>query len=194
MRVEFVCIECREPFSVAPSKVLPMHRSGLCSRRCLGEAAKETLTCPVCDRVFRAYRTHKTRFCSATCRATGKTTLITCQECGDRFRIKPYRLAEARYCSLACKGRGQDEGRTDADHRFRRSPPYREWRAGVFTRDDFTCQLCGQRGGWLEADHIKSFNLFPDLRLSLENGRTLCRPCHRLTPTYGARSRRSATS
>lgn len=188
----FVCVQCEKPFSVQPSKVLAMHERGLCSRQCLGEAAKETRVCPSCRATFRAYRTHKDRFCTKTCRTTGKTTLVSCLECGDAFRVKPYRVraGEAKYCSATCKGRAQDEGRTSADHRFRRSSEYRAWRADVFARDDFTCQECYRRGGWLEADHIKSFNLFPELRLVVGNGRTLCKPCHKLTPTYGGRSRR----
>lgn len=61
----------------------------------------------------------------------------------------------------------------------------REWRQKVFERDRFTCQLCGQRGGRLQADHIKSFSAYPELRHVLSNGRTLCVGCHKLTPNYG---------
>lgn len=35
--------------------------------------------------------------------------------------------------------------------------PSHEWaplRSSVFTRDDFTCVYCGQRGGYLECDHV----------------------------------------
>jgi len=64
---------------------------------------------------------------------------------------------------------------------------YRLWREAVFARDNFTCQDCGQRGGRLEADHIKPYSLFPDLRPDVDNGRTLCRPCHRLTDTHCGR-------
>ncbi len=36
---------------------------------------------------------------------------------------------------------------------------YRQWRSDIFTRDDFTCQNCGERGGKLEADHFpKSYS------------------------------------
>jgi 5-methylcytosine-specific restriction endonuclease McrA len=69
-------------------------------------------------------------------------------------------------------------GKTSQNILFRQSLEYKEWRKSVMIRDDFTCQLCGQRGGKLHADHIKPFALYPKLRLVLENGRTLCVSCH----------------
>jgi 5-methylcytosine-specific restriction endonuclease McrA len=65
---------------------------------------------------------------------------------------------------------------------------YKAWRRAVFERDDYTCQMCRIRGGQLQADHIKSYAHFPELRLDVSNGRTLCRPCHRNTPTYGRKN------
>lgn len=84
-------------------------------------------------------------------------------------------------------------GITPLNEQIRHSTEYRQWRIAVFERDDYTCQDCGARNGnghraTLNADHIKPFSLFPELRLSLENGRTLCVPCHKKTPTYGAGS------
>lgn len=37
--------------------------------------------------------------------------------------------------------------------RVRKSFLYRQWRNDVFTRDKFTCQDCGIKGGYLEAHH-----------------------------------------
>lgn len=46
------------------------------------------------------------------------------------------------------------------------------------------CNTC-QKGGKLNADHIKRFADFPTLRLDISNGRTLCECCHRQTTTFG---------
>jgi len=62
---------------------------------------------------------------------------------------------------------------------IRASGAYVTWRKAVFGRDNYTCQKCGQRGGILEAHHYKSFAQYPELRLELSNGITLCKSCHR---------------
>jgi len=54
-----------------------------------------------------------------------------------------------------------------------------KWRKTIFKRDNYTCQICKIRGGKLNADHIKSWTLFPKLRYKISNGRTLCIACHR---------------
>lgn len=76
-------------------------------------------------------------------------------------------------------------GITQINGLIRKSAEYKDWREKVFKRDDFTCQMCGSRKGDKHADHIKPFSLFPELRFDVSNGRTLCKPCHRKTDTYG---------
>src|ERR1035437_1989974 len=72
-------------------------------------------------------------------------------------------------------------GVTPINHKLRTSPEYADWRTQVFVRDNYTCVECGSRGVSLHADHIKQFAYYPELRLVIENGRTLCVPCHRKT-------------
>lgn len=80
------------------------------------------------------------------------------------------------------------DGRKKEHRRIRHSLEYRLWRDAVFTRDNWTCIFCKVRGGVrLEADHIKPFALYPELRFAIDNGRTLCIDCHRKTDNYGGR-------
>lgn len=69
---------------------------------------------------------------------------------------------------------------------IRKSREYKIWRKAVFERDNYQCVVGGKEHGWdLQADHIKPFSLFPELRFAIDNGRTLCKDCHKKTETYG---------
>jgi len=48
----------------------------------------------------------------------------------------------------------------------------------VLARFDFTCQLCGKRGGTLVMHHVLPIWARPDLALAVSNLRPLCEPCH----------------
>lgn len=93
---------------------------------------------------------------------------------------------------LGFVGKGKDNpnwkgGITPIHISIRASKEYKLWRKEVYERDGYKCIKCGVLGNGknLNADHIKPFSKYPDLRLDISNGRTLCIDCHKKTPTYG---------
>lgn len=136
------------------------------------------------------------------CSLCGKAKRQRTTENSNRYRLR-------RFCSLSCAGKIKNVGRpspfrgvprpsmqgsnsptwrgglTSLNSVIRASSKYKAWRSHVFKRDNYTCQACGARGAKLHADHELPFALFPALRLEILNGRTLCVPCHRKTPTWG---------
>lgn len=78
-------------------------------------------------------------------------------------------------------------GVTPEHEKIRKSPEYKRWRKEVLERDGYMCTKCGvklTRRTPLIVDHIKPFCFFPDQRLSVLNGRSLCRSCDKI---YGFR-------
>lgn len=95
-------------------------------------------------------------------------------------------------------------GKTDLQRLVRSLPEYATWRFNVFQRDNFTCTLCGCKkcAGQkicIQCDHIYPFSKILDdycikttdealnceALWDLNNGRTLCKECHKKTPTWG---------
>ena len=97
------------------------------------------------------------------------------------------------------KSRFWKGGRTALRLAIKNLIQYKKWRRDVFSRDNFTCQMCWKKGGKIQADHKKAFHLILtennikiiedavkcDKLWDLNNGRTLCRHCHFKTPNYG---------
>jgi hypothetical protein len=158
-----------------------------------------------------------TRCHSCNGKNSRSTKLITriCINCHKEFKTWPcyVKLGRAFHCSKKCRNKtywvnnnnfklawlkyvteqkGENNcnwkgGITPLNQSIRTSAEYGRWRKMVFERDNFTCQLCGQIGGYLEADHIKSFSRYPEFRFCESNGRTLCKECHKKTDNYGNR-------
>lgn len=71
-------------------------------------------------------------------------------------------------------------GVTPTRTRMWHSTSYKNWRAAVFERDDYTCQMCNERGGRIEAHHIRPVRDHKNTLLvfDINNGITLCKRCH----------------
>jgi len=65
-----------------------------------------------------------------------------------------------------------------------KEPEYIEWHDKCLERDNYTCQKCGARNGngknvLFQVHHKIHYWERPGLAYDLDNGTTLCRPCHR---------------
>lgn len=121
------------------------------------------------------------KFCSKTCHGT------------YTVKNRPPEMAIKNFNHLADNSKKAHHGENHPLYKHDRSklrskrPPYetKQWRNAVFERDNYTCQECKQRGGRLQADHIKPWATHPESRFDINNGRTLCKKCHSKTETYG---------
>lgn len=71
---------------------------------------------------------------------------------------------------------------------------YKTWRKQVFERDNYTCQSCFVHNGYLEAHHIIPYCLDKSKVFDINNGKTLCRPCHIKTDTWGMKGKKHKRS
>ena len=182
------CAQCRITFSASR---VHLDKRKFCSVVCYRTARwsafeHKKYVCKFCqtNNIGR-----KAKHCRG-CRFVKNKTLSKCAFCGRETLSFPCR--PKKFCSKKCQmesynGKGNPHwmgGITKPNKKIRASKEYAVWRESVFVRDNYTCVLCGQIGGTLNADHIKPFSVFTELRFDINNGRTLCLPCHKKTPTY----------
>ncbi len=133
--------------------------------------------CKYCVAKFRVMRSRKdsANFCNTSC--YGKW--MSEHQVGDKHH--------------QWKG---DKSFAAIKRRMRLWVAWRDWRESIFKRDDYTCQECKERGVYLEPHHLITVNsilhavkdLYGEvnealvkrhkLLFSVNNGITLCRPCH----------------
>lgn len=96
----------------------------------------------------------------------------------------PQSLEHRQKLRLAKLGKRGEEtnhwkgGLSDIKHRMRSSDDWKKWREAVFERDNYTCQECYLRGVVLEPHHIIPLKETLSRAFEINNGITLCRPCH----------------
>lgn len=178
-----------------------------CSSECSGKAKikeRHKTTCKECGKDFEsklpkisyaALGRPLPTFCSKIClnKYRYKKITITCIICQTERKISPStaKYSAAKFCSPKCVSTYYSgercplyvNGNTSLKDKIRKSPEYTAWKLAVFYRDGKKCVWCGSRKN-IEADHIKPQSLYPELRFDVDNGRTLCNPCHRTTPSY----------
>ena len=182
------CLICKKEFQVKPY-VIKIGSGKFCSRQCLGKWNSENL---------RGKNSYNWK----------EKILSKCLMCEKELQLEPYKIkcGEGKFCSRKCKGKWGSEnkifsginnpnwkgGITPLALQIRHSREYREWTLAVFEQDDYRCRHCSDRGGRLEADHIKFFSIIlsenkiktmKDAKnckelWNINNGQTLCKDCH----------------
>ena len=129
----------------------------------------------------------------------GKRETRICQFC----KVNPIKLRslKIKFCSIKCssanrKGKKQPwvvlhvggekchlwkGGITPKKKMERSSKDWMWWRKAVYERDNYTCQVCMNRGVALEPHHIIPRRISSELTFDVSNGITLCKPCHQKT-------------
>lgn len=136
-------------------------------------------------------------FCSRKCfydwRKKNRIPVI-CLICSKEFYVSPSRVKNNRrkYCSdicrrkafsTLCKSLAKDnsphwKGGATSINKKMRIVFHNTIQKKVFERDNYTCQMCGTRGGYLQVDHIQEWSKYVEGRFDINNCRTLCQKCH----------------
>jgi 5-methylcytosine-specific restriction endonuclease McrA len=203
------CQYCQKEFIGSYSN---WRRQKYCSKECryldVHMRRSREYQCPVCGCLFRSPKSIIRVFCSNMCRLKNQSNPIThfnCEECGKECCYSDYNFQRSvRFCSRRCyrkywsrASRGEAShfwkgGKIKENTLLRSRSKTKRWRNLVFSRDGYTCQICGLKSGngktvWIEAHHIKSWAKYPQLRWDVDNGITLCRECHKKTDNYGGK-------
>ena len=121
----------------------------------------------------------------------GKETFWECScKCGKLTTVSNSNIASKKTRSCGCLFK-EMVGDNHPNYNFRLTEKEREkhryelggnngkhWRQDVFKRDNYTCTVCGQIGGKLNAHHLDGWNWCVDKRYDVKNGMTLCQECH----------------
>lgn len=99
---------------------------------------------------------------------------------GHYSKINPYWKNKRKLVNqCGIRNPNYNPNKTDEERQDDRSYiEYKKWRSSVYNRDSYTCQICGNNGGNLNAHHIESYNFNKELRTVMSNGITLCKDCH----------------
>lgn len=148
-----------------------------------------------------------------------------CLICDNKINLRDYPFKDreqVKTCSRQCmtafrqteayRKKMSDIARSKTSHisvetkalrnRLRRNSIYNLWRNKVLKKDNYTCKICGIRGGKLCVDHypnpyikifieekIKTYKQAVDCKKLwlVSAGRTLCLKCHYKTDTFGSK-------
>jgi hypothetical protein len=179
-----------------------------CCRECLKNRGRIKLICKFCGKEFYRNKSDircKNNFCSINCAKNGhdkrKRTFLICKQCGKSFY---FGSLKRKFCSSKCyfewfqreNTSNWKGGKSSEYEKLKRSKEWKLWRKAVFERDNYTCQICHFRSGKgkhhidLHPHHLESASKYPEFRLCLDNGLTVCANCHGKIHSINFRNRK----
>lgn len=193
--VVLTCLHCKKEFERSKARV-DIGEYKFCSNACVGKYLKKDRADRICEFCGESFQTTqhlvnigKGLFCSKKCslvsRKNGK--MVNCQHCNKEFYLVPSK--HDKYCSVTCgalgrigkytrEKNGKWKGELRKNKGSRASHELRDWRKAVYERDNYRCTKCDKIGERLNAHHLIPWRESIDLRFEIENGITLCVPCH----------------
>ena len=149
-----------------------------------GKSSRLKLNCQYCNITIWRYpcqiKIGEDKYCSKKCCGLDRRTINRnkrCKDCGKKIKYSSTYCV--RHSQIGDRAPNWQGGKTRLTKRIRNRLWAFKWCKKVFKRDNWTCKQCGHHGGRLHAHHILSFVSFPKERFNINNGITLCEPCHK---------------
>lgn len=204
MKVPIICRGCGTEFLTFPCRA---GRAKYCSATCrknflaLQEKKDNRLSvkCSHCGKDIKRVKVYPIKemnhYCSTKCKAIAQSKHVKriCATCGIEFEVHPSDINKSAnagmFCSKVCRGKAMSKMQYGPNNPFwrggvspknkliRNGKRMRDWRISVFERDNYTCQICGQKGGLLHAHHIVEFHKNRE-NYDISNGMTVHAKCH----------------
>jgi len=143
--------------------------------------------CLCCGVLFFDYLSNKRKFCSHDCGRKMKYTPEVKKQLSESHKgqtpwNKGKKATKEARINQSCGRRGikrnEFNGFVKSKDTLERERFRQQIQKTVFERDNYTCKMCGERGGKLQVDHIQPWAEYVELRFDINNCRTLCMACH----------------
>lgn len=168
MPIPVTCLQCGKAENVQPARA---KRYKFCSYSCRGSWRKINWSGANCPLYQEGVREKVCHHCSKPFFHEKGSTYAT--------------FKKQKFCSKPCADEGgfrysgpEHKSWTGNPRRRHRNSKQASWARKVISRDLASCRQCGTSGVELQAHHIKPYQTHPELRWELDNGLTLCAPCH----------------
>jgi hypothetical protein len=155
----------------------------------------EKVICKFCGKKYFTIKSNfdRTKYCSIHCKnkarigtkISEKQKKLISKSCIGRLawnkgKKQSIETIEKRVSKIRGKHRSDWSGLKNSTDRHidMNSVKYKEWRFKCLKRDNFTCQISGNKKDDKQVHHINNYADFPELRYEVDNGITMTKKIH----------------